>query len=249
MLQLIFFCFSLQLDGISAFVCLILAGFFLCFTVHISFHELIHRTHHFERDHYIFYVGTLMIGLPLDGYRLHHLNHHLFTNTIGDYSSTWKNTPEGPKARNVWHYCLAWPYFIFLSRKGMKLDLQAGRTKASHQFRLNRQKIFFLLFTVSLLCFHKVFFSYLTMIYLGWVFTSLQNYGQHRPYSYEASQTYSCGDKVYNWILANNGLHCEHHSQPVVPWHKLTESRPVPRLNCPHIIFPFRSLNENSFHP
>lgn len=249
-LQLFFFLLSLQVAGSAYFCCLILAGFLMCFSVHISYHELIHRTHHYQKDHWFFYLGTMFIGMPLDGYRLHHLNHHRFSNAIGDYSSTWKATSSGPKARSVWTYCLAWPYFVFISRKGMKEDLLSGLTKQSHQLRLNRQKFFFLIFNLTLLLISPgLFFSYLAMVYFGWAFTSLQNYGQHRPLSYELTQTYSCGDEFYNWILANNGLHWEHHAQPVLPWYSLERCDLVPRLNCPHLVFPFRRLNEHSIHP
>jgi len=247
LLQLSFFALAFWSPLGQGPVFLFLSGFCLCFSIHISFHELIHRTHQRQADSWTFYFATLIIGLPLDGYRLHHLNHHRFENKLGDYSSTWRMTSQGPSKYAVWFYCLAWPYFIFISRQGMKDSLESGQTVPFHQVRLIRQKIFFFLVLVSFVLFPDFGLKYLAMTYIGWAFTSLQNFGQHWAEEYDSAQTQSCGGRTYNFFLGNNGLHWEHHARPELPWFILKTSPEAPRISCPHLLHPLRTNYESKF--
>lgn len=214
---------------------LLLASLNLSFGIHIFFHECVHRSSHYSA---LFKsAASIMIGLPFDGYRVHHYNHHAFENGPRDFSSTWIYRGDQKIAHSVWSYTFGWPRQLVASVKS-RIPFGATPERADRiKKRIPSQKSALLLAMLAMLLIDwKILLLYLALIYLGWAFTSLHNYGQHPPIEGAGVSTYA--GKRYNALFFNNGLHWEHHARPAVPWNALTPDAGSPRIRSAHILNP-----------
>jgi fatty acid desaturase len=220
-------------------VVFLLAAVALCFSVHVSVHEAVHQPA-LARFPLASPFFTIIMGLPLEGYRWHHLNHHRWNNRLEDYSTTWRRTASGPRPWPLWSYVLGWPRQLMRSGRAMRMAATAGELPLSRQRALRREQ-YTLLAWVAGLAFTRplLALAYVTLIYVGWALIALQNYGQHPPRRYGNEAATSFGSPLYNRLLFRNGLHGEHHDQPQAPWYAL-QPRPQAPIHRPHLVQPFR---------
>jgi len=218
---------------------LLLASVALCFSIHIFFHECAHR--HQEYPALYNWLATIMIGLPFDGYRIHHYNHHRFENGAKDFSTTWIHTDKSILPRSVLSYTLGWPRQL-IAGMGRKNPLgEEGCPSIADKIkkRIPAQKtVLLIIFLVTAVLNWKALLLYIGLIYFGWAFTSLQNYGQHPPC--EGGPVTTFANRLYNQLFFNNGLHWEHHHSPEVHWNYLTLREESYRIPCAHLFNPLR---------
>ena len=101
-----------------AILCLLIAAIGVSFSVHIFFHECVHYANRFPA--YFNYLASLLMGLPFDGYRIHHYNHHCHENSEHDFSTTWIYSGGTRKARSVMSYIVGWPRQLMASLNSSK---------------------------------------------------------------------------------------------------------------------------------
>ena len=215
-----------------------LAACALNFSVHISFHEWIH--HGPRSNSTISDCITILAGLPLNGYRLHHYNHHEYDNGPGDLSSTWDYSTTPPSARNVLLYSLLWPVQMYKARVELRALVSRDGTYAALRAPIRHEKWILLLWYVLLvtLAGWKAVVSYFAVTYIGWALASLHNYGQHMPSANDPQSATSYVSNLYNRIFCNNGLHHEHHARPGIAWHGLSVDSGARRITYPHSLAP-----------
>ncbi len=218
-----------------SFLFVIVSGIFLSFSIHIFFHECVHLRDAYPLPFNI--IATLFLGLPFDGYRLHHFNHHTHVNGLKDFSTTWfeKNGIKRPFL--PCRYSFGW--LRQLSRaihEPDPFDTSLGDL-LKIKSRIKTQKLALFLFIILLAFVSlKAFILYLALVYFGWAFSALHNYGQHPPIMSEPICTYP--NKIYNSLFFNNGLHWEHHNKPWLSWNQLTLNRNSSRIRNAHLIQP-----------
>jgi fatty acid desaturase len=213
-----------------------LSALLLVSSVHIALHEWVHV----RRSWAVIAVSapfSLIVGLPFDGYRLHHLNHHQHDNGPGDFSCTWRAAPDGPRPRRLLPYCLGWPAQALRARRSIHDGLARGEAQATTRRLIEAQKVLLLLAIAALAWWSpRAALLYLAMTYAGWTLVSLQNYGQHPPRLGGGVPGASCTSRLYNLVFANNGLHWEHHRAPGRPWYRLRADPAAPRSPGPHLL-------------
>jgi fatty acid desaturase len=197
----------------------LLASLFLSYSVHITFHEIAHQTS-LSTPRLFAYPITLLMGIPFDGYRVHHFNHHAHNNNWRDFSSTWRLGPQGLTPRNPWHYVLGWPLYLAATRKSLLYPHRRKQVPV-RLFKGIREQKFLLLAAWAALAAVSPWFLlfYLVTVYGGWCWISLHNYLQHPPVPSKKIQSFR--NPAYNLVFCNNGLHAEHHAQPGAPWPSL----------------------------
>jgi fatty acid desaturase len=214
-----------------------LASVLLCLSVHVSLHEAVHQTA-LARSPLAGPFFSLVIGLPFQGYRWHHLNHHRWNNTLPDYSTTWRPGPGGPRPWPLWRYVLGWPRQLVRSGLAMRAAYAAGAIPVRVHRATRGEQATLLLALVALLAFAPLAAAgYLLVVYVGWALIALQNYGQHPPREYGRDLPTSYYSALYNRLLFQNGLHAEHHERPHVPWHALVADPQAP-IHAPHLLHP-----------
>ncbi len=224
---------------VAAALALGAAALMLCFSVHVCAHEAVHHPEH-ARFPGAGALMTLAMGLPLEGYRWHHMNHHRWNNRLEDYSTTWRATRRGPRPWPLAAYVLAWPWQLARSAAGMRAAAAAGALSLAAQRAVRRQKLLLLAVLVALATgWPRIALAYLGLVYVGWALVALQNYGQHPPRVYGAEAATSYPAALYNRLTFRNGLHAEHHDTPQLPWHALVPRAPS-RIALPHLLQPFR---------
>ena len=231
---------SWQLASVSWPLCallLILAAFFMCYSLHISVHEAVHHWRWTRRPWLRRPLESLLsciIGLPYNTYRLSHWNHHRYNNKVEDYTSTWKLVAETPIPRNRWAYSLLW----FLNNTAMLDRSRYAGENASADRRWVRFDALVLISFIVLL--FKIDLTLgllaLTLNYLGWTLIFFTNYGQHPPVDYDEIMAVSHDGKWYNRLFFNNGLHLEHHLSPAVPIRNLQPDRGAPQIEHGHLV-------------
>ncbi len=222
--------------SIGLFMLAVLA---LDLTVHIFLHEVVHASPP-ERLPWAASLGlSLLGGMPFDGYRLHHYNHHRHDNGPGDYSSTWLWEADGRRRpKRLLSYVLLWPIELGRARAAMREDALAGRLSLGMQKRLRTEKNVIGLFLIALALYSWPWaLAYVGLVYAGWALVSLHNFGQHLPLEGQAPVT-SLANRPYNAALFNNGLHGEHHAEPGKAWHDLRAEPSFPRARGPHLLLP-----------
>ena len=225
-----------------SFLFIIIAGIFLSFSIHIFFHECVH-----VRDEYpmsINIINTLLLGLPFDGYRVHHFNHHTYANDLNDFSSTWHIQKGKKTAFSACRYSFGWLRQLAMALKEPKPFDKAWGDVVKIKARIEPQKIALFLFCIAIAFIGlKAFLFYFTLVYLGWGFSALHNYGQHPPIEKEPICTYA--NKAYNVIFFNNGLHWEHHDKPWLSWDLIECDSRSSRIKHAHLIEPcYRSQHD-----
>jgi fatty acid desaturase len=203
-------------------VFVLLAASAMTYSLHIVFHEVVHQRffRHPVAKLLCESAITALLGTPFNEYRQSHWRHHRFTNLLEDSTSTWKDTPAGPKPRNVFAYVLGWP---LLARKDLtdlwserRLGLQTADTVARVVFEL---VLLGAIHTSLMLYSMPLWFIYSCTVYLGWAGIAAVNYIQHPPVEYGSGYTASIYSPTYNTLFYNNGLHFEHHyliQEPVI---------------------------------
>lgn len=227
-------CSVVQINVLLSIGLILIGALAMCFSIHIFFHEYVHYTMSKKSIKIVDYLFSILMGLPLDGYRIHHLNHHKYDNSLNDYSSTWKNSPKGPIPQGVLEYVFGWPRQLIKAKKDVQKKFIRNEYLRKVGQRIPAQNLAILIFVVCLaMVSFKVLFLYMLLVYAGWAFTSLQNYGQHLPIKdYKTTSYYN---KFYNKMFFNNGLHKEHHKYPGKAWNELKIMDKGEEINCPHI--------------
>ncbi len=208
------------------------AAMALSWAVHVSFHEGVHRCGPGWRGILVGLLATPVLGLPFDGYRLHHRNHHRHDNGAEDLSRTWKEGADGPRPRNPLLYAAAWPAGLLRSMAWARSETAAGRVEPWIRGRLRVQQALLLLVIAGLsaaVWWWGLF--YLAYVWLGWFFVSLHNYGQHPPVP---GGVVSVHGRWYNRWTYNNGLHVEHHARPGERIAALEPDATAARTRLPH---------------
>lgn len=238
LLHMALFSASVALADISwglALLCFLVAAILLSFSIHIFFHECVHHAGRYSQP--LNFIASLFIGLPFDGYRLHHYNHHFHENGPGDFSTTWLYTDGQRLPRNIWSYTFGWYRQVVLS-----LNCQQPFPADNHIIRDIKQRMraqkYCLLIVMSglLLSNGLLLLAYLAFIFAGWFFTALHNYGQHPPCADNQIRTFA--NTLYNRCFFNNGLHWEHHKNPALSWYELQPSDHSRRIHTLHLLNP-----------
>jgi fatty acid desaturase len=216
---------------------LLAAALALCFSVHVSAHEAVHHPE-LLRFPMAGRLITLVLGVPFEGYRWHHANHHRWNNRLEDYSTTWRATGRAVRPWPLWSYVLGWPRQLVRSGLGMRAAAAAGQVPRARQRAIRREQwtLLALMFALGVAA-PAVALRYVALVYLGWALVALQNYGQHPPRTYGEDVPASYYAAYYNRLLFRNGLHAEHHDRPQVPWYGL-EARALAPSARPHLLAP-----------
>lgn len=184
----------------------------MLFTLHVTAHEWVHH----PAGRIAESLMSLFLGVPFEGYRLHHHNHHRFENAAEDWSTTLG-------ARHPIPYALGWPSQLLRGWRAFRGDPALPRA-------LRLQQLLLLAWAIVLaIVSWKALLLWIAMVYLGWALIALHNYGQHPP----RGATTSLASPLYNALTCNNGLHAEHHRAPGVPWNRLTASGGIARSPAP----------------
>jgi fatty acid desaturase len=180
---------------------------------------------------------SLLIGMPFDGYRWHHWNHHQFENGPEDFSTTWTVTPKGLEPQAALRYALTWPRQLVRSSLALRRQVKEGRISSELQGWIGMQKwALGLTFLAAGILVPHAFAIYVSVIYGGWMLVALHNHGQHPPIPDATPTTYR--SRWYNMILCGNGLHGEHHQNPRTAWNQLVESPLSRTVHWPHLVDP-----------
>lgn len=198
----------------------VLAGAAVSYSLHIVFHEVVHRR--FFRHPVTRLVSELsisaLLGTPFNEYRQSHWRHHRFTNLLEDSTSTWRSTPSGPKPRSFLGYSFGWPLLSPGSFRALVEERRSGRLSTDAIVRMLVELGFLGCVHVALAATSLTLWAaYAATVYMGWTFIAAVNYLQHPPREYGTGFTTSVYSPAYNRIFYNNGLHFEHHEQPQAP--------------------------------
>jgi fatty acid desaturase len=212
-------CLLVRSHPVWSAACLLGGSAIHTFTIHVFVHEALHHSDRRPLPRVLDFPLTVVGGVPFDGYRLHHHNHHRFANGADDFSRTWRMTADGPAPYGLLRYSLGWP--VFAMRAGRLLRSQTLAPSDEKAFRrMTSQKVVLAAFVLLLGAFFwEGALLYIAMIYLGWALVSVHNYCQHPPEP--PSEIPSITSSWYNRLLFNNGLHHEHHEEPGKAWHEL----------------------------
>jgi fatty acid desaturase len=192
--------FLLERKEWQAVILFLFAALFLSFSVHICLHEFLH--HYFKRNTpwFLSYSFTLLSGMPFDGFRLHHINHHQHNNSPLDFSTT-----QGPiKPQNILLYSIKWPLQLFKVMKFARSKAKQGLLPQEIQSNIRRQQLFLaVFFCIAIIASPKIFLLYAALIYVGWVIVSIHNHGQHNHSQNQHShgkntRSHSCNNSTDN---------------------------------------------------
>jgi len=202
----------------------ILASICLSFSVHITFHEIMHRTTNVPYKRLMSNAITILSGLPFDGYRIHHMNHHRYSNSFRDFSSTWRFSGNIIKSRNILRYSFGWPWHLARVRKTICFAHRRKYIPTPILTRITEQKYVSIVTLIIMgIISLKIILLYIAVVYLGWSWISVHNYLQHPPVISRRINSYY--SSVYNLLFCNNGLHAEHHGEPGISWHFLQPAK------------------------
>ena len=248
-IELVFFVLavtSFQETPVLSVLYLLAAAFFLCLSLHVTYHEVAHHCARWGSKVQIplGILLSLLMGVSFHAYRMGHFNHHRYNNRLEDFTSTWVQKSGQPVARNLLIYCLTWPRaFLFLLPQAKKV-LQDGDAIPRDILLCLVESGLLLLLIAGLFSYDWVVaIFYIELAYIGWALIGLHNYGQHLPVKYGEFVATSYPATWYNRLLFNNGLHYEHHMHPAEPIAKLNADPDAPMIRWPHFIVPLVSPN------
>lgn len=228
---------------LSAIVLVVLAAFAMCFALHMSYHEVAHRSGNWRawRQLGTGLLLTPLLGVAFHGYRISHWNHHRYNNGLEDFTSTWKNENGQPTPRNLFLYCISWPEVFTYAPLLIKKAINDGDAGHRDLWWCRAETLLLIGWLVFLYWLSPTaLYLYLALIYIGWSLISLHNFGQHLPTNYESPlRTTSYTAAWYNRIFFNNGLHYEHHRRPGVPIAKLQPDCDGESVAAPHLLAAF----------
>lgn len=226
---------------------ILLSALLLNFSLHISFHHQVHfKNSNTILNSLVELIFSLLMGIPFKNYQMGHLSHHKYNNNLKDFTSTWKGKPDHPIAQGIWSYSFLW----FLKAKEMKGNRAMAIAEGYYSSKIkSQQKLesLGLLLLISGLFYYSFWVGlvYIMIIYLGWAFVSLHNYGQHPPLKYGKPKGYSYYNRLYNFLFINNGWHEEHHENPALTYWEL-DAKKNTDLEYPHLVDGFfKSKNSN----
>ena len=232
LLEVLSFIGALYVDSFFLSIILVLvAGVFLSFSIHVFFHECVHAKSVYSTPVNI--INSLILGLPFDGYRVHHFNHHCHENSLKDFSTTWFLQNDNKTGFSCLSYSLGWIRQLLKSiNEPEPFDEKFGDANEIKQ-RIPIQKMAILSILIVLtFADWKYLVLYLLLVYSGWAFSALHNYGQHPPIEGEPICTYA--NHTYNLLFFNNGLHSEHHKKPWLLWDSIELDNNSIRIDHPH---------------
>jgi fatty acid desaturase len=211
----------------------------LNYSVHVSFHECVHRNCLRGPLALGRLVATAIMGMPFDGYVYHHRNHHAYNNGLEDFSSTWRRGFRSAVPMRLVPYALAWPRQTLRAGRQMRFDAARGHldVELARRCRLQRWLLAALVLALGVRLPHALV-MYLVTIYGGWTLIAVHNYGQHFPEAHPGEAATSFAGRRYNALFANNGLHWEHHHRPSLPWWQLERAPAGRAANAPHPVWP-----------
>ena len=220
---------------ISMFVSLLFAALFLSYSIHVFFHECVHvRTAYPTLFNML---GSVFLGLPFDGYRVHHYNHHSHGNSLDDFSTTWLREDDQIKGFSPCRYALGWPRQLVRAMDETQPFSPEYGDPVDIKRRIPPQILAILTFPMVLSAYDwRYAMLYFLLIYLGWAISALHNYGQHPPLAEDPISTYA--NPTYNLLFFNNGMHWEHHNKPWLPWYELEPDKESFRIGTAHFIYP-----------
>ena len=229
----------------QAIVLVVISGLAMCFSLHISYHAHVHfRVKNKLVNRIIDFLYSLLTGLPFHFYYLLHTNHHVYDNEVGDFTTTIKREKNKIIAKNILLYSMFWFRGSRRPRQMMKLGIKEGYFTEKQRQKAKVEFLVIILFEVLLALYSwKLLLFYFALIYFGWMFISLHNYGQHLPNKSGIDIGNSYYNKLYNFIFVNNGLHYEHHKYPRKVYWELEEEKDKNLNNkLPHLLDGFRFL-------
>jgi len=244
LLELALFILALNANSyLLSFVFIVFGGVLLSFSIHIFFHECVHFRAKYSQAVNLIY--TLFLGLPFDGYRVHHYNHHSHANSLEDFSSTWYRDDNNKKMPfSACRYSFGWLRQLSSAIGEESPFNQELGDVTQIKARIGLQKITLYVFCIALIfIWFKAFVLYIALVYLGWFFSALHNYGQHPPIIEERICTYA--NKAYNVFFFNNGLHWEHHDKPWLSWNEIELDNKSERISHAHLIEPCFKRNKS----
>jgi len=221
------------------------AGLAMSFSLHITYHYHVHfRRKSKVLDRLIDFGYSILTGLPFNFYYLLHTNHHVYDNEIEDFTTTIIRKDGKIRGKNIFMYAFFW---FKSNRKPLEMMQLGIKEDYFSKERMQKSKIellVILLFEIMLGVLNwKLLLLYFALVYFGWLFISLHNYGQHLPNKKGIDIGNSYYNKLYNFIFVNNGLHYEHHKFPVKKYWDLEEEKEKNLNNkLPHIVDGFRYL-------
>lgn len=220
------------LSGWQVLVWVILHTLFICTNYQCIAHNHIHNPffRHRGGNECFSVLNSLSLAMPESLYRIHHLNHHRFsndakgpTNTTGDWSSIYRYGKNGTQ-EGIFSYAV----------------LSLLRTDFPHLFKeAKRHGVlrFAIIETLIIsICLAGIFwfahvsagFVFIGATLVGQMLAFLENYAEHdRAVPGDRLRgSVSSYNELYNWLWFNNGYHSEHHAFPGVHWTKIREYRP-----------------------
>lgn len=214
---------------------ILIASVLLSFSIHVFFHECVHARESYPTPVNI--VLSVILGLPIDGYRVHHFNHHTYANGLKDFSTTWFMKNGKKVGYSACSYFFGWIRQLNAAmRDPESFDPELGDVvKIKERIPVQKMALLFVFIALAFIGF-KYFILYFMLIYFGWAFSALHNYGQHPPIEDEPICTYA--EHKYNFLFFNNGLHWEHHDKPWLSWDQLRLDENSNRINHAHLVEP-----------
>lgn len=237
--------FVIDESPVLALVFVFLAGVAMCFSLHITYHAHVHfKTKSKFINRIIDFLYSILTGLPFHFYYLLHTNHHVYDNEVEDYTTTIKRENGKIVAKNILLYTIFWFKGSRRPMQMMKLGINEGYFTEEQRKKTRIEFLVIVLFEVLLGFFHwQLLVLYFALIYFGWLFISLHNYGQHLPNKKGIDIGNSYYNRLYNFIFVNNGLHYEHHKYPVKVYWELEQEKDKNLNNkLPHLLDGFRFL-------
>jgi fatty acid desaturase len=200
--------------------CILLGAVALSYSLHIVFHEVVHRRY-FRRQPFRVIselLISLLLGTPFSEYYQSHWRHHRYTNLIQDSTSTWRMTSSGVHPRGFWSYSLGWMGISSRAIKALVREKRTGELSNDIVRKIYCQGALLLVLHCSLLLLAPaLWLAYVLTIYFGYVGIAAINYLQHPPRVYGSGYTTSFHSHFYNAVFYNNGLHFEHHERMQAP--------------------------------
>jgi len=233
----------LPINPILGVLSILGAGLFMNFSLHITYHYHVHfRRKSKVFDRLIDFAYSILTGLPFNFYYLLHTNHHVYDNETADFTTTITRKEGKIKGKNIFMYAFFW---FKSNRKPLEMMQLGIKEKYFTEIRLKKSKVellVILIFEIIVGVLNwKLLLLYFVLVYFGWLFISLHNYGQHLPNKKGIDIGNSYYNKLYNFIFVNNGLHFEHHKFPLKKYWDLKEEKDQNLNNkSPHVIDGFR---------
>jgi fatty acid desaturase len=251
MIEIILFglaCYTLKTNVFYAILLTILSALFLSFSLHITSHFHVHHKPISQvQTRILDYFYTLILGMSFHFYQVQHYIHHKYDNKIGDFTSTFEIKDDKKNSRSLFSYAFFWFLGFVKIKQLLGLAESYGFYNEKIKKKINQES--FLNLIVILLLIYLNFglvFLYLLLIYFGWVFIAIHNFGQHLPETVQSVNVYSFYGKWYYFLFFFIGLHFEHHHNPSVYYWDLVENKQEERINrWAHLLDPIRFIMKN----